>query len=121
MTDSPKPFTVQKKQLGRIRMLNTVKKFGFITAEDYREDVFFHFDQWEPSGVGDKGPMLEQFVEFELDEVHRRETSKLRAKVVRKTERPDGLKLDDAADPHLRAKHHPKARRAKPSWRKKDE
>lgn len=121
MSESPKPFILQRKHLGRIRMVNTQKKFGFITAEDYREDVFFHFDQWESSGRNDPGPQIEQFVEFELDELHRRATDKLRAKIVRKTQRPDGMKLDDAADPHLRAKHHPKARRAKPAWRKKED
>lgn len=126
MTDSrqptsPPPFILQRKHLGRIRMLNTAKKFGFIEAEDYREDVFFHFDQWEVSERNDQGPKLDQFVEFELDEIHRRTTSKLRAKVVRKTERPEGMKLEDSADPHLRAKHHPKARRAKPAWRKKSD
>jgi cold shock CspA family protein len=102
-------------------MVNTAKKFGFIAAEDFREDVFFHFDQWESSGPRDAGPRIEMFVEFELDEMHRRNEGKLRAIAVRATKRPDGVKLEDAADPHLRAKHHPKARRSKPAWRKKDE
>lgn len=121
MTDSPKPFILQRKQLGRIRMLNTAKKFGFIVAEDYREDVFFHFDQWESSGPQDSIPKVDQFVEFEVDELHRRAEGKLRAKMVRVTKRPEGKKLEDFADPHLRAKHHPKARRSKPAWRKKAE
>jgi cold shock CspA family protein len=117
--DTRKPFFVQRKQLGRIRMLNTQKKFGFIAAEDYREDVFFHFDQWEAVDSRATGPQIDQFVEFEIDELHRRAEGRLRAVSVRITKRPEGTKLEDSADPHLRAKHHPKARRSKPGWRKK--
>lgn len=121
MNDSPKPFILERKQLGRIRMLNTAKKFGFIEGEDFREDVFFHFDQWESSGPQDAVPKVDQFVEFEVDELHRRAEGKLRAKMVRTTKRPEGMKLEESADPHLHAKHHPKARRSKPAWRKKTE
>ncbi len=120
MYDTPDTFILQRKRLGRIRHLNELKKYGFIEAEDFRESVFFHLSQWERSGPRDRGPRLDQFVEFELDELHRRKENKLRALVVRMTSRPEGEKMDEFRDTNLIAKHHPRARQSKPAWRRKD-
>jgi cold shock CspA family protein len=123
MSDEPeKPlFFIQRKRLGRIRHLDEKKKFGFIDAEDFREDVFFHLSQWESQGPRDRGPRVGQFVEFELDELHRHKENKLRANIVRMTARPDGDRLNERGDPRLVAQHHPRARKRKPAWRRKDE
>lgn len=111
---------IERNRLGQIRQLDAVKKFGFIEAEDYRDDVFFHLAQWESSGPRDRGPRLGQVVEFTIDEPHRRETGRLRATKVRATRRPLGGKLLAKSTPNLMAQHHPKARRQKPAWRRKD-
>jgi cold shock CspA family protein len=95
------------------------KQFGFIEAEDYRNDVFFHFRQWEPD-ESNSLPKLDQVVEFEIDELHRREEGKLRVKWIRPTNRPLGTKMLARSTPHLMVKHHPKARQSKPSWRGKN-
>ena len=121
-SESPQPpdpsLLIIRKRLGRIRHVDTAKKFGFIEAEDYREDVFFHLSQWESAGPRDPGPRKGQVVEFEIDELHRRNVGKLRATVVRVTKRPLGSRMTSKTDPHLMVKHHPKARQSKPKWRK---
>ncbi len=114
------PFRVQRRRLGRIKFVEPEGKFGFIDAEDFREDVFFHQSVWESQGPGHR-PTVELFVEFELDEEFQAAEKKLRAKVVRQTSRPDGAMLEPTVDPHLRAKHHPKARRRRPTWRNKED
>ncbi len=119
-SDAPRPFIIEFKRVGCIRSVNEVKNFGFIEAEDYRDDVFFHMSQWESAGPRDRGPRLGQVVEFVIDELYRRETGKLRAKVVRATKRPIGTKLTGKMNPGLQIKHHPKARQKKPAWRRKD-
>lgn len=119
-SDNKPPFILEKKRLGRVRQVDPIKNFGFIEAEDYREDVFFHFAQWESSGPRDQGPRMGQVVEFIIDELHRRESGKLRATLVRATTRPLEFKLEAKAAPELMAKHHPKARKRKPSWRQKE-
>lgn len=112
------PYHIQRRRLGRIKFIEAEGKFGFIDAEDFREDVFFHSSVWEDR---DRRPTVDLFVEFEIDdEFHARE-KKLRATVVRQTKRPDGAMLEPDVDPHLRAKHHPNARRRRPTWRDKDE
>ena len=114
-------FILQRKRLGRIRHLDEQKKYGFIEAEDFRESVFFHFSQWERLGPRDRGPRIGQWIEFELDELHRRKENKLRALVVRMTNRPEGETMDVFRDQHLVSKHHPRARQTKPVWRNKDQ
>lgn len=120
MTENQEPFIVPRRRLGRIRHMDERGKFGFIEAEDYREDVFFHVTKWEPVGPRDTGPRKGQFVEFELDELYRRAEGKLRALIVRSTSRPDGDRLRGKTDPHLQVQHHPKARQKRPEWRRKE-
>jgi cold shock CspA family protein len=123
-SDSPAPIDpsllIVRKRVGQIRHVDVDKKYGFIEAEDYREDVFFHLSQWEGNGPRDTAPRRGQVVEFEIDELHRRNEGKLRAKVVRPTKRPVGEKMSGYTDPHLMVKHHPKARQTKPKWRNKE-
>ena len=121
MTDNTQPFVLQRRRLGRIRHIDPQGKFGFIEAEDYRQDVFFHITKWEAAGPRDAAPRKGQFVEFEIDELYRRAEGKLRALVVRGTRRPDGDRLRAKNDPHLQVQHHPKARQKKPAWRRKAE
>ncbi len=96
------------------------KKFGFIRAENLRNDVLFRFSVvaeeekphwWE---VG-------QEVEFDLDELKRMEFKDLEAAKVQRARRPISHKLNEFELPGMTAAHHPKARRRKPLWRKEDE
>lgn len=121
MTQNTEPFILQRRRLGRIRHIDESGKYGFIEAEDYRQDVFFHVTTWEPAGPRDTAPRKGQFVEFEIDELYRRSEGKLRALAVRGTSRPDGDRLRAKNDPHLQVQHHPKARQKKPAWRRKPE
>lgn len=118
-SDKPeKPFHIQKKRLGEIKFMKEDGEFGFIQAEDFREDVFFHKMAWESER--NQAPFAEMFVEFELDDDHYEATKKLRAKVVRQTERPAGRKLKASDAPFQFTFHHPKARRKRPTWRDKE-
>jgi len=112
---SKKEFHIQKKRLGEIKYIRDDGEFGFIQAEDFREDVFFHKMSWE----GDPRivPRSEMYVEFELDDDHYELTKKLRAKVVRPTHRPAGRKLKASDSPYEIVFHHPRARRKRPTWR----
>ena len=110
-------YHIQRRRLGRIKFVQEEGKFGFIDAEDFRDDVFFHQSVWENR---DRRPEVDLFVEFEIDDEFQKREKKLRATVVRETTRPEGAMLEPTVDPHLRAKHHPKARRQRPTWRNKD-
>ena len=115
-----KPFRVERKRLGRITHIDEVGKFGFIDAEDFREDVFFHITDWQDgaSSGASTQPEIKMWVEFELnDEFYERE-KKLRAKAVRPTDRPTGRKLAARDATFHIVTHHPNARRRRPSWRK---
>jgi cold shock CspA family protein len=95
------------------------KKFGFIRSEDLKEDVFFHFSKVQKLGTlqlaeGDE-------VEYEIDELCRIQKTQLQATMVRRASRPLSAKIQPSDAPKLRAKHHPKAQRRRPNWRKKDE
>ncbi len=114
--DRPKPFPIQRKRLGQIRYIRDDGEFGFIEAEDFRDDVFFHRMSWE--SPHNQVPQEKMAVEFEIDDDHFREKNQLRAKVVRPTGRPLGRKLSGRDAPHLIIKHHPKARKKRPDWRK---
>lgn len=92
------------------------KKVGFIRSEDLREDVFFHFSKVQqvgnsPLGQGDE-------VEYEIDELHKIQKLRLQATLVRRSVRPLTISLKPSDAPELKAKHHPKARKKRPSWRK---
>lgn len=47
--DQPKPkkFRITRKRLGTIRFIDPKGEFGFIDAEDFRDDVFFHRSVFE--------------------------------------------------------------------------
>jgi hypothetical protein len=133
---SPKPFRVQRLRLGTIRFYREDGEFGFIEAEDFREDVFFHRRAWEaeasqPQAETSQGPgkaksgrpprliepEVDMWVEFELDDEHFAEEKKLRAKVVRPSSRPEGRRMT-ARDAKFRVTyHHPNARKKRPTWR----
>jgi hypothetical protein len=114
-------------------------EYGFIEAEDFRDDVFFHRRAWQgdvpppsadsttrsatTSPAGKSGPaqslepQVEMWVEFELDDDHFANEKKLRAKVVRPTSRPSGKRMT-AKDANFQfTYHHPKARKKRPTWR----
>ena len=98
-------------------------KYGFIEAEDFTDDVFFHSVDWVgnvvQNGVTRKiAPEVELWVEFELDDDHRETHDRLRAKVVRPTTRPPGRKLSGRDATFRIITHHPNARRKRPNWRK---
>ncbi|SRR6056297_2264042 len=102
MTSTSKPFPIQRKRVGQIRYI--------------RDDVFFHRMSWQ--SPHNQVPQEKMAVEFEIDDDHYREKNQLRAKVVRPTGRPLGRKLSGRDAPHLIIKHHPKARKKRPDWRK---
>lgn len=115
--DQPqKPFRVQKRRLGTIRFIRDDGEFGFIEAEDFRDDVFFHRTVWEadrPNAL----PAIQMFVEFEIDDEYFATEKRLRATKVRRTNRPEGRKLSGRDAPHLIIQHHPNARKKRPNWR----
>jgi hypothetical protein len=139
-----KRFRIQRKRLGTVKYINETGEFGFITAEDFREDVFFHRTVWEGPLVerphptkdnrgkerrerfNDRQPaaseglaetLVDTWVEFEIDDDHFANEQKLRATVVRPSDRPQGKKLSGRDATFNIVKHHPKARRKRPSWR----
>lgn len=116
--ETPKPFHIQRRRLGVIKYMEPDEKYGFIEAEDFRENVFFHRSVWqgELRGVVRK-PFAGAYVEFEIDEEFRARENKLRANVVRLTDRPMGKKLEARDTPHLINPHHRNARRKRPTWR----
>lgn len=115
---TPKPFHIQRRRLGVIKFVKAEGEFGFIDAEDFREDVFFHHSVWQGEVRGlPRQPLVGAFVEFEIDEEYRARENKLRASVVRLTDRPMGKRLTGRDAPHLVNSHHPKARRKRPTWR----
>lgn len=122
--DQPrKRFHIQRKRLGKIISLKEESKYGFIEAEDFRDDVFFHFQDWQgdvsKDGVTTRvAPEPMMWVEFELDDDRFQDDKKLRAKVVRPTDRPIGRKLSGRDATFDIVTHHPRARRKRPDWRK---
>ena len=90
-----KKFRIQRKRLGKVKFISEKGDYGFITAEDYRDDVFFHTSNWKPSSTHNEEQneteLIEGlWVEFELDDDQFEEDKRLRAKVVRPTTRPIG-------------------------------
>ncbi|MFG0264549.1 MAG: cold shock domain-containing protein [Rhodopirellula sp. JB055] len=113
--DKEKPFRIQKRRLGRIKVIKPEGEYGFIDSDDFREDVFFHFKAWE--AYNGETFDVDSYVEFELDDDQFEEKKRLRAKVFRPTDRPDGKKLSARDATFDLVYHHPKARRRRPSWR----
>lgn len=118
-----KPFRIQRKRLGAIRKIDLKGEFGFIDAEDFRDDVFFHRTVWLINDQVERNTeklsedLVEQFVEFELDDEVFSVDKKLRAKVVRPTKRPEGRKMSGRDATFKIVTHHPNAKRKKPKWR----
>lgn len=95
------------------------KKIGFIRSDDLKEDVFFHFSKVETIGTRDLEEQEE--VEYELDELDIIEkATRLQATLVRRSVRPLSAKLKASDAPKLHAKHHPRARKKRPTWREKN-
>lgn len=121
--DEVKRVRIQRRRLGKITFLKDDGSFGFIEAEDFRDDVFFHVQCWD-GRVNRNGiekvvaPELMMWVEFELDDEHRAQEDRLRAKIVRPTQRPSGRKLSGRDATFRIVTHHPNARKKRPSWRK---
>jgi len=118
-----KKFRIQRRRLGKIMFIEKEGTYGFIQAEDFIDDVFFHSVDWDgritKNGVTRKiDPEVELWVEFELDDEHRETQDRLRAKVVRPTNRPTGRKLSGRDATFRIVTHHPNARRKRPTWRK---
>ena len=119
-----KRFRIQKRRLGKIKFLSKDGDYGFIAAEDYTDDVFFHTSNWKPELTKDGvtrmvEPTFDLWVEFELDDEQFDLDKRLRAKVIRPTSRPIGRKLSGRDATFNIVTHHPKARRKRPSWRDK--
>lgn len=94
------------------------KKFGFIRSQDLKEDVFFHFSKFQKLGTQELAEGDE--VEYEVDELSViQKKTELHATLVRRSARPLEAKIKSSDAPKLRAKHHPKAQRRRPTWRKK--
>lgn len=96
--------------------------YGFIKAEDFRDDVFFHLRDWQGEVTKDgvtrhQEPEVDTWVEFELDDEHFAQEKKLRAKIVRPTDRPAGRKLSGRDATFQIVTHHPNARKKRPTWR----
>ncbi|MDV6028927.1 MAG: cold shock domain-containing protein [Phycisphaera sp. RhM] len=133
--DRPKKFRITRKRLGTIRFIDPKGDYGFIDAEDFRDDVFFHHTVWQFGGASSAGPLqlqqnnsdqprkldpeelVTKFVEFEIDDEMFEAEQRLRAKVVRLTRRPMGKKLTGRDATFKIVTHHPKARRKRPDWR----
>ena len=108
-----------------IKSLQEEKSFGFIESENFRDDVFFHFTVFDgkvTKGGKDTFEKIEMdlWVEFELDEEVFRLQDRLRAKIVRPTERPRGRKLSGRDATFKIITHHPRARKKRPTWRDKE-
>ncbi len=121
-----KKLRIERRRLGNVKFIAEQGDYGFITAEDYRDDVFFHTSVWNPDQIKNEDDteieLIEGlWVEFELDDEQFEEEKKLRAKVVRPTTRPIGRKLSGRDATFQIITHHPKARRRRPSWRGKEE
>lgn len=134
--EEPKKFRITRKRLGTIRFIDPNGEYGFIEAEDFRDDVFFHHSIVQHpraatngplSGAYDRRPerplklvpeeMVTKHVEFEIDDELFETEQRLRATVVRPTRRPMGRKLSGRDATFKIVTHHPKARRKRPDWR----
>ena len=122
--DEPrKKFRIQRQRLGKIVSIVAEKSFGFIEAEDFRDDVFFHFQDWQGEVVKNGRTMTVapeplMWVEFEIDDDRFEQEQKLRATIVRPTDRPIGRKLSGRDATFKLVTHHPNARKKRPNWRK---
>lgn len=115
-------FPIQRRRLGKIISILPESKFGFIDGEDFRDDVFFHMDVWDAKVMRNGReirlePEEGMWVEFEIDDARFKDEQKLRATIVRPTNRPIGRKLSGRDATFEIVTHHPRARRKRPTWR----
>ncbi|MFN3190353.1 MAG: cold-shock protein [Aureliella sp.] len=106
-------------RVGKVVKVIPSKKIGFIRSGGLREDVFFHFSKVEKVGTADLTE--DEEVEFEIDELARIEDQRLQATLVRRSVRQLEMRLKASDAPELHAKHHPKARKRRPTWRSRDD
>ncbi|MFN7734043.1 MAG: cold shock domain-containing protein [Pirellula sp.] len=104
-------------RIGQIINVIADRKFGFIRTEHFRDDVFFHFSTLK--NINPKRLRIGQEVEFEIDELLRINKQKLEAVLVQEPAEPLSARLEEENHAELRAAHHPRARRRKPSWKAK--
>jgi cold shock CspA family protein len=104
-------------RIGQIINVIADRKFGFIRTEHFRDDVFFHFSTLK--NINPKRLRIGQEVEFEIDELLRINKQKLEAVLVQEPAEPLSARLEEENQQELRAAHHPRARRRKPSWKAK--
>jgi cold shock CspA family protein len=104
-------------RIGQIINVIADRKFGFIRTEHFRDDVFFHFSTLK--NINPKRLRIGQEVEFEIDELLRINKQKLEAVLVQEPAEPLSARLEEENQSELRAAHHPRARRRKPSWKAK--
>lgn len=103
-------------RVGRLVRMVPDRHFGFIQADEFREDVFFHFSavvQGEHAEDWEQG----QELEFELNELLRMSEQRLQASQVKRATRPLVHSLDNVRDFRSKAKHHPRALQKKPNWK----
>ncbi|MEM8734475.1 MAG: cold shock domain-containing protein [Planctomycetota bacterium] len=105
-------------RVGKVVKVIPGKKIGFIRSGGLREDVFFHFSKVEKVGTADLTE--DEEVEFEIDELARIEDQRLQATLVRRSVRQLEMRLKASDAPELHAKHHPKARKRRPTWRSRE-
>ena len=46
-SQSPRRSLIQRKRLGKVKFISEKGDYGFITAEDYRDDVFLSYIKLE--------------------------------------------------------------------------
>lgn len=103
-------------RIGKVVKLLHDRRFGFIRADNLRNDVLFRYSVVKPPARPLQW-IVGQEVEFDLDELYRMEHGDLQATVVQPATRPQSHKLDETLAPGMMPAHHPKARRRKPNWR----
>jgi cold shock CspA family protein len=106
-------------RVGTLARVVADKQFGFIRADEFRDDVFFHFSVVSEDARPEKWEAGFE-VEFEINDFVRREENLLRATIVQPSSRPLSHSLDNHQASKFLAAHHPRARQSKPSWRKRD-
>ncbi len=104
-------------RVGEVVKLAYDRNYGFIRADNFRDDIFFHFST--VVGSNPERWFLGQEVEFDLNEVRRLELGELKAEKVQVASRPLSHKLDETQQVGMTPVHHPRAKRRKPLWREK--
>ena len=98
--------------LGFVKKIVPEKNFGFISAGLDEPDVFFHASAAGPELFEQLKPG--QPVVYELDDDPERRGQGMRAKSIKRCT-PDQVIQTGPLAP---ARHHPKAQRKKPTWRR---